>query len=621
MEPREKLSGVTVIRVSREATLKAAGLVMLVGLVIPIPILWYTLGDESVGWRSGSIYFGAFRVAYMLGVLAWAAANVYLWSAYRRGTVDRWLERTRALRRKIVLVALAVAALWVGWWAFNHLSAILARDTLRGLLEGTRLAAAALTAMVLALSPLDSVLGRFFSRVLQSTESIFSRPGRLHIVFGVVFLALYCYGAVAQSVRVNTDMNDTDQGSYMDYARELRQTGYTYLGDRNRMPVYPLLQSLFYSPQLTDQEFFEQGKNRNIVLSLFCLLALYLVFRKYVPDLHLNLILISAFTVFIFRAGYFQTEVLFYLLFFCGFVLMIRMLIAPNWKLGVLTGIVLGIGHLTKASVLPGLVLFLVWAAVRLLLMLYRRLRDRSQQVDLGTGVLKSSLLSTVLVALLFVGTIYPYISTSKRVFGHYLYNVNSMFYFWYDSWPEAKQGTFAHGDSVGWPDMPEEDIPSLGKYLREHTLTQIVSRPLIGLGKTLLLHGTSSYGYWKYVVIYSLSALVVVALNFRTSLKLADQYHFAVLFGLSFFVGYALLFGWYAPISYGRRFMLSLFCPYMFTTSAVLAAPPLKSQPVRLAGVEVRWIDVLNLVVFAVFLVDLYFILTSRVVTMYGGQ
>ena len=35
-----------------------------------------------------------------------------------------------------------------------------------------------------------------------------------------------------------------------------------------------------------------------------------------------------------------------------------------------------------------------------------------------------------------------PYLSTSKRVFGQYFYNVNSTFYMWYDDWPHASVGT-----------------------------------------------------------------------------------------------------------------------------------------------------------------------------------
>ncbi|MCE7984836.1 MAG: hypothetical protein DYG89_26995 [Caldilinea sp. CFX5] len=143
------------------------------------------------------------------------------------------------------------------------------------------------------------------------------------------------------------------------------------------------------------------------------------------------------------------------------------MLIVIDWQLASLTGVVAGIAHLTKASILPGLALFLAFAGLR---WGWTALQCRNPAQGGLPQRLLSHLLPVLLVGVCFLLTVYPYISTSKRVFGHYFYNVNSTFYMWYDSWEEAKQGTRAHGARVGWPDMPPEEIPSLRKYLREHT-------------------------------------------------------------------------------------------------------------------------------------------------------
>ena len=66
-----------------------------------------------------------------------------------------------------------------------------------------------------------------------------------------------------------------------------------------------------------------------------------------------------------------------------------------------------------------------------------------------------------MLIVFTFLAVEYPHISNSKRIYGHYFYNVNSTFYIWYDSWDDVMQGTRVHGDRVGWPDMPEDQIPS----------------------------------------------------------------------------------------------------------------------------------------------------------------
>jgi len=80
-------------------------------------------------------------------------------------------------------------------------------------------------------------------------------------VVGVIGLSLltaglYWYGAGKQLTQVNIDMTATDQSAYMAYARALVDSNYTAIGDRNRMPVYPILQSLFYQPGMSDEAFF-----------------------------------------------------------------------------------------------------------------------------------------------------------------------------------------------------------------------------------------------------------------------------------------------------------------------------------------------------------------------------
>jgi hypothetical protein len=130
---------------------------------------------------------------------------------------------------------------------------------------------------------------------------------RLALIGPILLLAaLYVYGAVQQLERVNTEMTAFDQSAYMDFTRQVRESGFTYTGDRNRMPVYPTLQALFYRSGTSDETFFRQGKYVNLVLSLILLAGLALIFRRFFSPLHtLNLTLITGFTVFIFRAGWF----------------------------------------------------------------------------------------------------------------------------------------------------------------------------------------------------------------------------------------------------------------------------------------------------------------------------
>ena len=443
--------------------------------------------------------------------------------------------------------------------------------------------------------------------------------GRLLMV-GLIFilLGLYWYGAMEQFVHVNKNLAASDQSAYMEYAQRLYQSGYTYIGDYNRMPVYPFLQSLIYRPGMPDKEFFALGKYLNLVLSLVLLAALAFIVRRYVSWLTtLNLMLITAFTVFIFKAPWFQAELLFYFINFVLFLLMWQLLQRPAWRLAIATGIVAGVAHLTKASILPGLALFLVLAAWRGAWALYQNRRS------VTGAVLEKSILPHLAVVLLvgvfFLATVFPYINTSKQVFGRYFYNVNSTFYIWYDSWEQAKQGTRAHGDRVGWPDMPPEELPSLSKYLREHTTDEIIQRFVDG-GQRTLTNMQQSYGYFKYIVIY-LGLLGVAAIwNWREAYRIVTSKPVACLFVPMYFAAYFMLYAWYVPIAQGNRFALGQFLPLMLVLSLGIRtlSPPLQ---IRVGQRTVRLWDSAGLLVLAVIVVDIYLVLTQRIGTMPGGK
>jgi hypothetical protein len=170
---------------------------------------------------------------------------------------------------------------------------------------------------------------------------------------------------------------------------------------------------------------------------------------------------------------------------------------------------VIGLAHATKPSLLPALGFFLLFAVAKevgpLCVKLIKWPRIASHpQFDVQAFSMR--LVSIALVVVVFLGTVYPYINSNEKAFGSYFYCVSTTFYMWYDSWEEAKQGTKAHGGRKGWPDMPPDQIPSLGKYLREHTAQQIVDRIVNGL-KTLYQRSVESYGYYKYVLtLYSCS-------------------------------------------------------------------------------------------------------------------
>ena len=70
------------------------------------------------------------------------------------------------------------------------------------------------------------------------------------IAIVVCFGALYLHVVTLQDSR-NNDVSAHDQSAYLNFAKRAYDSGFNYAGTRNRMPLYPHLQALFYSPDLS----------------------------------------------------------------------------------------------------------------------------------------------------------------------------------------------------------------------------------------------------------------------------------------------------------------------------------------------------------------------------------
>ena len=433
---------------------------------------------------------------------------------------------------------------------------------------------------------------------------------------------LYLYGVQQQSLLVNTDLTRTDQSAYLNTAVLLRTSGYTALTDRARMPAFPFLLSLFYEPGITLDELFVRGKLLNIAISLVSLPLLFGIFRRYLPLFTaVNLLLIHAFTLYMFKAPFVQAELLFYLLNFVAYLLMCRLLWQPwgkrMWPTAVFTGIVLGVAHLTKASVLPGLALF---GGTAVLQAVWGWWQKRPWQFP--DRHFWQQMANPALVLLFFLLTIWPYIQNSKAQFGHYFYNVNATFYMWYDHWDDVEAGTKAHGDRIGWPTMPADEIPTAAKYFQDHTPGQIGQRFFEG-ALVILITTTQSYGYVIYLALLSGIVFILALMNRRQTKQIIKNHLFVSLFVASYFGSYLLLYAWFWPISSGNRFVLALFSPAMFTLAFILYRLFAKQLPLKTSRHSEQTLNLgqlLNWAFFAILLVDGYIILTQRIATVYGG-
>ncbi|MFC1770807.1 glycosyltransferase family 39 protein [Candidatus Margulisiibacteriota bacterium] len=434
----------------------------------------------------------------------------------------------------------------------------------------------------------------------------------LKTILAMFFLGLFLYGALVQANYINTDMRMTDQGSYINGVLQLDIQPERLL-PRNRMPLYIYFQSLFYKSGMSREAFFIRGKYLNIFISVIGLIILYFIFRRYLePVLTVHLWLITAFTVFIFKAGYFQAEILYYLLSFFAFLLFNLMLVKKNWKAAVLTGLFVALAYLTKASMLLGLLLFLLTVFMQIFTMLFKQyfLKNKEEKQDFWRGNLSKTIIPVVLVPLVFLAVVSPYIINNKKTFGRYFYNVNTTFYIWYDSFDDAKKGTNLLADQRNWPFMPADKIPSLRKYFKEHTFSQIYDRLFQGI-KMTLFSMRRSYGYYKFILLFTFFLICMLFLERKKIPDILEKYKWLIGFNLFYFVVNFLACAWYVPIASGNRFVLSLFLPYMFSCFYLLS--------VLLKGN--KKISSFNFLVVSILIgIEVYDVVFYKIISIYGG-
>jgi hypothetical protein len=445
------------------------------------------------------------------------------------------------------------------------------------------------------------------------------------LVACVALSVFYVVAASEHGRRVNTSKARGDQTGYLWDAENVYANWHgkqppVVIGERNRMPLYAGYLALFYHPDLSDPAFFEVAKRANIYLSLALLAVLAAICFRELPALvAANLTGIMAFGIFIFKAGYAQSELLFYFLMFVTFLGCWHLLRAPGgWRaiaIAAATGVAAGLAQLTKAAMLPFVGIFLVvygWS-------LFSRAAHHENGGDASANI-RWRLAVAVVFTAVFFAVLWPYLSTSKRVFGHYFYNVNSTFYVWYDDWAHASVGTYAHGDGVGWPAMPDSELPGAGRYLREHTVGQIVSRIASGF-EDMAAKSVQMYEYLPYLLLYVLALLTILATRRALVGRLLRSNLPLVAFLIVYAVVYVLAIAFYYPTSGTgtARFLLAHLAPLFFAMSFFLSRKPIENTRWQIGALQIG-VRHFHGLVFTLLAVDVAFHVWPRLMTTYGG-
>ena len=431
----------------------------------------------------------------------------------------------------------------------------------------------------------------------------------------------YHAGATRHATEVNRIKAQGDQSAYLAEAKLVfaNWTGRNQppiIQPRNRMPLYPAFLAVFYDPAWSDDEFFVHAKSQTVWLSLGLVATLGMVLWVTLPPiLATNVILIITFGVYIFKAGYTQSELLYYTFHFLTFVAMWRLLESPtlasSFGHALLVGGLAALAHLTKAAVLPLMAIFLVVYFVSEVLACVRNRNVVRFGWRSAAGLVS---------AVVFIGLLAPYLANSKKVHGQYFYNLNMSVLVWFDSWPQAG-GVIATYGPDGWPKGPKRLRPGPARYWREHTTTAIAARFANGF-RDMLVGSYAMFWYLKFVAVYVLLALALMATTWRSFAEIVRRHRALAVFLALYAAFYLPATAFYEPTSGTgtTRFLMAHITPLMFTLSRYFAVTSLRDRPSwNICQVPVTATH-MQLFVLGTVALDLTFTVWPRLMSTYGG-
>ena len=361
----------------------------------------------------------------------------------------------------------------------------------------------------------------------------------------------------------------SDQIAVVVQARMLIESSDRIALDRQRGPLLAGLMAMSGSD--SDMHLFDVGIRINQVLCVLGVVVLAAVTARrtgWLSGLVVAVILLSGVTAYF--GAWLRADLLASILLTGVLVLCWRVLERPHLALAALLGLLMGVAYLAKPVILPILacyVLALAASAVR------ARFSPPSEG---GRG--GSHLACGAITVVCLAAVIAPYMSNSARQYGSPTYNVNTTYYLWYDTFEESQAvGTGAHYDRVGAADMPEDELPSLGRYLRTHSVSDIWNRLVEGgLAPVRLTAPGVQESDLRYLTLpilaLALGAATVVVFRRRLFSRLvsSDPVPYAFLA-----VSILLLVGataWWLPFSSGMRFLLPWLLPVVVLSVMTIA-------------------------------------------------
>ncbi|MFH0921629.1 MAG: hypothetical protein V1913_14855 [Fibrobacterota bacterium] len=369
------------------------------------------------------------------------------------------------------------------------------------------------------------------------------------IAIWAAFLLILLFSARETARTSNTDYRNYDQGAVLLLADSIRASGNPFRTDANR---HPLFSALLAATGITRPSDFPRAQAAAMAVGALFFILMFLAFGRTGPlilsaFLAVALALPQGLPLFLTQA---IPDLLFTLLNLFAWYFFAKSF--GRWKYAFGGGALAGAAFLAKQSGFMTWGIYLACMAAFGLFHLLRRNRVPA------LGALKAFLAA----AAVFAAVAAPLLHYNRTVHGRMLYNVNSDYYLWAESWKACQEfSTRSHDRApeavhrAALAAMGPAEVPSFRNFFAQHSIGFMLMRFKAGLHLNGLV-------WWNERGLFFLLLLVFVALYvYSTGWKAAFRRLLAPasLYSITYMMLYFAAMTWYAAIAFSLRFLYPL--------------------------------------------------------------